>query len=85
MAEVSASPGDPIFFMHHGFVDRMWRKYQIKDDSRLRNIDGCATPGDNCTPLTLDTKLNSMGLREEVTVGDVLDIYNDKMCYLYDY
>ncbi|KAK7757501.1 hypothetical protein SLS62_000516 [Diatrype stigma] len=85
MAEVSASPGDPIFFMHHSFVDRMWRKWQIKDDTRVRSISGCATPGDNCTPLTLDTKLSSMGMREEVTVGDILDIYNDKMCYLYDY
>ncbi len=85
MAEVSASPGDPIFFMHHSFVDRMWRKWQIKDDSRLRTITGCATPGDDCTPLTLDTVLTSKGVREDIKVSDLLDIYNNFMCYLYDY
>ena len=86
MRTVYGSPGDPIFFLHHAFVDRMWRKWQIKDDSRLRNINGCATPGDTCTtPLTLDTVLSSKGLREDIRVSDLLDIYNNFMCYLYDY
>ncbi|RYP75065.1 hypothetical protein DL769_003894 [Monosporascus sp. CRB-8-3] len=85
MAAVSGSPGDPVFFLHHGFVDRMWRKWQIMDDSRLRDISGCATPGDNCEPLTRNTVLSSMGLRREVTVGQILDIYEPFLCYLYDY
>lgn len=83
MGNVPASPGDPVFFLHHAFVDRMWRKWQVKDDSRLRQINGCATS--DCQPMTLDTKLSSNGLREDVTIGDILDINNNFMCYLYDY
>ena len=85
MGDVASSPGDPIFFLHHAFVDRMWRKWQIKQDSRLRTISGCATPGSNCQPLTLDTKLTSMGIKEDRVVGDMMDIYNNVLCYLYDY
>jgi tyrosinase len=25
------SPGDPLFIMHHGFVDKMWASWQSKD------------------------------------------------------
>ncbi|EMT71726.1 hypothetical protein FOC4_h10017105, partial [Fusarium odoratissimum] len=24
MGEIDASPGDPLFYLHHGFVDRLW-------------------------------------------------------------
>jgi tyrosinase len=29
------SPGDPIFFMHHGFVDWQWKRWQ--DVSKARS------------------------------------------------
>ncbi|KAK3377598.1 hypothetical protein B0H63DRAFT_477473 [Podospora didyma] len=35
------SSGDPLFFMHHGFVDKMWRDWQLKDlTKRLKDISG---------------------------------------------
>lgn len=34
MAYVPASANDPVFFMHHGFVDWEWRKWQLLDDRR---------------------------------------------------
>jgi tyrosinase len=35
------SPGDPLFIMHHGFVDKMWSDWQALDPSnRLFAIDG---------------------------------------------
>jgi len=86
MAEVSASPGDPVFFMHHSFVDHMWRQWQNKDPARLTTIDGCTTPDtEACTPLSPDTVLSSMGLRDDVTVAQMLDITADTLCYTYDY
>ena len=86
MGAVWGSPGDPIFFLHHAFVDRMWRKWQIKDDRRVRQITGCISPdGQACNPLTLDTRLSSMGLKEDRVVSDILDINNNLICYLYDY
>lgn len=30
MGNTYASPGDPIFFVHHAMVDRLWTKWQAK-------------------------------------------------------
>ncbi|KAH7029108.1 uncharacterized protein B0I36DRAFT_384684 [Microdochium trichocladiopsis] len=84
MAEVSASPSDPVFFMHHSFVDHMWNQWQRSDASRFTAVGGCAAPGDNCSPMTASTTLSSMGLRPDVTVGDMLDIRGESLCYDYD-
>lgn len=86
MAEVAASPGDPVFFMHHGFVDRMFQKWQeVNPRVRTTTINGCATPGNNCTPLTLDTTLTSNGFHADLKVRDVLNIGTTPLCYSYDY
>ncbi|KAK0616891.1 hypothetical protein B0T14DRAFT_568459 [Immersiella caudata] len=35
------SSGDPVFFLHHGFVDKMWADWQAKDPSkRYKDISG---------------------------------------------
>ncbi|KAH7305208.1 hypothetical protein B0I35DRAFT_471667 [Stachybotrys elegans] len=34
------SPGDPLFMMHHGFVDKMWADWQKMDETRLTEIAG---------------------------------------------
>jgi tyrosinase len=85
MAGVAASPGDPIFFLHHTFVDRTYAKWQGTDPARVNNINGCATPGENCQPLTPDTVLTSRGLKPDVTVRDMLNIQEEFLCYSYDY
>lgn len=36
-----SSPGDPIFFMHHTWLDRMWSKWQDQDPAaRLKDMGG---------------------------------------------
>ncbi|KAH9904268.1 Di-copper centre-containing protein [Xylariomycetidae sp. FL2044] len=84
MAEVSASPGDPIFFMHHLFVDRTFRIWQNADPARTTTIDGCQDGNDPCTPITMDYVLSSNGLRPDTTVGAVMDTLGDALCYRYD-
>jgi tyrosinase len=85
MSDVASSPGDPIFFMHHGFVDHSWRIWQNADPAkRLYQVGGVTTEGGN-TPLTLDHVLSSQGLRPEVTVNDVMDTEGGYLCYRYDY
>ncbi|KAK1826982.1 hypothetical protein QBC39DRAFT_267962 [Podospora conica] len=35
------SSGDPVFFLHHGYVDKMWWDWQAKDKTvRLKEISG---------------------------------------------
>lgn len=85
MAEVSGSPGDPTFFMHHSFIDRNWKVWQSKNETRRTTVSGCATPGEPCTQMTTKTDLSSKGIRPDVTVEDVLDTENSWLCYTYDY
>ncbi|ORY68518.1 uncharacterized protein BCR38DRAFT_133793 [Pseudomassariella vexata] len=85
MSDVSASPGDPVFFLHHLFIDRNFRIWQNADASRKTSISGCADAKSPCTPLTLDTMVYVGGLRPDVRVRDILDTMNGVMCYRYTY
>jgi tyrosinase len=85
MSDVYASPGDPIFWMHHLFVDRNFRIWQNANPSRKTSVSGCVDNKSPCTPLTLDTNIHVGGLRPDVRVRDVLDTMNGAMCYRYNY
>ncbi|KAL7619715.1 hypothetical protein AAE478_010257 [Parahypoxylon ruwenzoriense] len=85
MAEVQASPGDPVFFLHHLFVDHSFRIWQNGDASRTTTINGCADTNNPCTPITMDYVLHSNGLRPNTTIGAVMDTLGDFLCYRYDY
>lgn len=41
MFQLTAAPGDPIFFLHHAYLDRVWWQWQQKDlQVRLSEIGG---------------------------------------------
>ncbi|POS74667.1 hypothetical protein DHEL01_v206935 [Diaporthe helianthi] len=40
MNDVSLSPGDPLFFLHHTNLDRIWWEWQALDKARLTDIGG---------------------------------------------
>ncbi|KAI0475366.1 Di-copper centre-containing protein [Xylariaceae sp. FL0804] len=86
MSDVTSSVGDPIFFMHHLFVDHGFRIWQNADASRLTTIDGCATQSTPCNDtITLDTTLSSNGILPDATVSDVMNTLGGYLCYRYDY
>ncbi|KAK8062541.1 tyrosinase [Apiospora hydei] len=83
MADVRSSPGDPIFWMHHLYIDRVFSAWQDRDASgaRKRTVDGCADGNRPCTPLTMQTNIPMGGLLKDVTVGQVMDTMSGAMCY----
>ncbi|TPX12366.1 uncharacterized protein E0L32_007013 [Thyridium curvatum] len=84
MQDVSPSPGDPVFFLHHGFVDRNWRAWQNADPAnRLYQIGGYSNTQDPKQPLTLDYVLTSKGIRPDVRVNEVMDTKGAYLCYDY--
>ncbi|RWA09323.1 hypothetical protein EKO27_g5783 [Xylaria grammica] len=45
MLDLLLSPGDPVFFLHHGYMDRVWYQWQAQNlTTRLTEIGGANTP-----------------------------------------
>ena len=53
MQDTYGSPGDPVFWLHHGFVDRNFRVWQNANSARLTSIDGTDHFGTYNLPKTL--------------------------------
>ena len=67
------SPTDPIFFLHHAAVDKLWHDWQNNDPSHFNDLGGSGTTRAN-------TQLSTQW--PSVTAGDMLDSEGDlKVCY----
>ncbi|ETS86011.1 hypothetical protein PFICI_04036 [Pestalotiopsis fici W106-1] len=96
MGDKDTSPGDPIFFLHHNYVDRIWWQWQTANpDSRMYDMSGTTF---NTTYLTvegidapdvatasLDYVINIADILPDVIIGDVMNVQNGLLCYDYDY
>jgi tyrosinase len=88
MSDVSASPQDPVFYMHHTFVDHGFRLWQNLDASRVSTINGNDAQGN---PLTLNTMLDVGGLGPTIPISAVMNtlsgtvINGVSFCYKYTY
>ncbi|KAL2193336.1 hypothetical protein P885DRAFT_45786 [Corynascus similis CBS 632.67] len=85
--DVYASPADPVFWLHHAQVDRVWAIWQGQDVSRRTyqvwgtRTSGNDPPSDN---VTLETAMDFGVLGEMRTVGDVSSTVDGEYCYLYE-
>ncbi|KAH8647369.1 hypothetical protein BX600DRAFT_153116 [Xylariales sp. PMI_506] len=85
MSDVAASPSDPVFYMHHTFIDHSFWSWQHNGRGSSTVINGCLDSRSPCTPITLNTVITVMGLRPDIKVGDVYNAASTSMCYTYDY
>lgn len=78
---------DPVFFLHHTQVDRLWWIWQQRDpEKRLSEFNGPAKDfleGDNSSHSSLTDILPMAGLVEDKIVADVLDTNQKFLCYRY--
>jgi tyrosinase len=92
IADIYASPGDPLFYLHHCNLDRLWWKWQSQDlEVRLKDISGPikqfdfpfgnGTTGGN---VTLAFQINLNELSGNVTLAEVMDIKGGTLCYDYE-
>lgn len=89
MSDVSASPSDPVFWMHHSFVDHSFRIWQNMDVAgRTGSINGNDANGN---PLTMNTVISMGGIGPDVTVGQIMNTLSGTViagvpfCYRYTY
>ncbi|KAH8822354.1 hypothetical protein DL96DRAFT_1819856 [Flagelloscypha sp. PMI_526] len=76
---------DPIFYMHHGWIDKLWYDWQQADPTnRTYDIAGCTTIDRTCAQnTTLSFGMTVDSLAPDVTVGDVMNTTGDFLCYEY--
>ncbi|KAH6650363.1 hypothetical protein F5144DRAFT_555984 [Chaetomium tenue] len=93
IGDLYTSPADPIFYLHHANLDRVWWSWQkLNLETRLTDISGPIflmdygnLKGGN---VTLEFPLSVGVSAGNVTVGDVMNIaacgQNGVLCYEYD-
>ncbi|KAI4161560.1 MAG: hypothetical protein L6R39_000050 [Caloplaca ligustica] len=81
-----SAAGDPIFFLHHAQVDRLWTMWQaLNPEVRARQVYGTETAF-NSPPsanVTFATEMDYGVLSPKQAVGDVLSSIDGPFCYAY--
>ncbi|CAI7637454.1 unnamed protein product [Penicillium glandicola] len=81
------SPGgvDPLFYLHHGNLDRIFWEWQQKDlPTRYHQVGGPVTPLDYTgVNVTLDFEVNIGDLAPNATLENLLDTEGGTLCYSY--
>ncbi|CAA7268245.1 unnamed protein product [Cyclocybe aegerita] len=83
MSNFYSSPGDPIFYLHHGNLDRIWWQWQQQSSAHLYEISGRSTPDPPFQNVTLDFVLPFGELGSSLPIRDVMDIHASPNCYTY--
>ncbi|KAJ3108048.1 hypothetical protein HDU97_002283 [Phlyctochytrium planicorne] len=78
------SPNDPLFFLHHGMIDKIFWKWQnvcpqFKDDYEGFLIDNTDPSGRGSNVANKNQRLDSWPW----TAGDMLNTQGDVLCYTY--
>lgn len=83
MQDTYASPADPVFFLHHAFIDRNFRIWQNNGgNARVTQISGSDSQGNQ---LRMDTTVNVYDFRPTVRISDILNTVSSTLCYRYNY
>lgn len=94
MADIDSSPGDPAFFLHHNYIDRLWWMWQAANpEKRMFQVNGHSVnesyapkPATGWVNTTLTTQLSVFNILPIITVEEVMNIQNGELlCYTYDY
>lgn len=73
---------DPVFFLHHAQLDRLWWKWQHMTPGRLRQYNG-ETEANSSIAASLSDALHMGGLGLDATVGDIIETESEFLCYEY--
>ena len=74
---------DPLFYLHHANLDRVWWLWQQMLPSRLYEVSGRSTVTPPFQNVTLDSKLEMENFEAWLTIRDVMDIHREPSCYTY--
>lgn len=81
----TTSPNEPLFFLHHAQVDRLWWMWQQENETRLEEYNGKALHfgEEGAREVSMDDVLSMGDVDKDVTVKDVMDTRSEKLCFTY--
>lgn len=77
------APYDPLFFLHHVQIDRLWWLWQQRQPHRGLRSYGGLRHKHSPEKVRLTDWLHYKGLTRKVQVWDVMDIEGESLCYRY--
>ncbi len=83
-----ASPGDPVFYLHHAMVDNTWTDWQAQDPENRQNALYGTNRTLNILPsvnVTLDFEMEFGYLDGKVKMSEVMSTTEGRYCYRYEY
>ncbi|GKZ67630.1 hypothetical protein AnigIFM50267_002115 [Aspergillus niger] len=86
LADIDTSPAEPMFWLHHAQIDRVWTIWQGLDPAKRRNaIWGTSTRGDDppSANMTLDDLLNFGFISQPLKFADLMNPLSGPFCYYY--
>ncbi|KAF5313698.1 hypothetical protein D9611_010109 [Ephemerocybe angulata] len=84
MINVYSAGADPLFYLHHAGLDKVWWDWQQVDPTnRLYDVSGPTTQGGSI-PITLDFELDFPALGPNITVRDTMDSALEPNCFTYE-
>ncbi|KAF9052157.1 hypothetical protein BJ165DRAFT_1340679, partial [Panaeolus papilionaceus] len=80
-ANLYSSPVEPIFFLHHANLDRIWWKWQsLNLTQRIIDVSGNDTHGHN---VSLSYRLPFGQFNDNPPISEVMDVNEYPLCYDY--
>jgi len=73
---------DPVFFLHHAQLDRLWWKWQVMHPEKRLDYGGLASHKSKERG-SVDDVLLMGGIAPNIAVAQVLDTQGDVLCYQY--
>ncbi|KAH8817799.1 monooxygenase [Flagelloscypha sp. PMI_526] len=85
------SPNDPVFFLHHGNIDRIWWMFQQSSPSRATEFNGSRKPYNPFDPVGDPASIDDLlpmyaGFASEVAISEVMQTQgglDGELCYTY--
>ncbi|QRW22479.1 tyrosinase [Rhizoctonia solani] len=78
------SPNEPLFFLHHSQVDRLWTLWQGRNATRLSDYQGNTVQNTTDYNASLQDTMKFMGLGDDRSVESLMDTLSNGLCYKYD-
>ncbi|CUA71510.1 hypothetical protein RSOLAG22IIIB_09641 [Rhizoctonia solani] len=78
------SPNDPLFYLHHAQIDRVWAQWQGTNKTRIYDYSGNTVQNVTTNTALLSDKMPMLDLAESRTVESIMDTKANGLCYTYD-